>query len=75
MFFWGPLTGPGVLRKMGLLRYEIMRVCSLRNHLSYIFLTDLDPDGWLAADQLKLHAMHLKNRVQTNKRSCFRPGQ
>jgi len=32
------------------------------------FRTDLDPDGCLVADQLKVHAIHLKNWVQKNKR-------
>jgi hypothetical protein len=32
------------------------------------FRTDLDPDGCLVADQLKVHTIHLKNWVQRNKR-------
>ena len=32
------------------------------------FFHDLDPYGCLVADQLKVHAIHLKNRVQRNKR-------
>ena len=65
--FWGPLTGPGVSRKKGrLLRYEIVKVSSLRNRRLHLFLTDLDPDGCLVADQRKVYAKHLKYRVQIN---------
>ncbi len=32
------------------------------------FLTGLDPDGCLVADQRKVYAKHLKYRVQINKR-------
>jgi len=46
MFFWGPLSGPGVVRK-------IRKVASLRNLRFYFFLNDLDPDGCLVADQLR----------------------
>ena len=35
---------------------------------------DLEPDGCLVADQLKVHAKHLKSRVQINKRGCIRAG-
>ena len=35
MIFWGPLTGPGVVKKHEVVNY---------------FFTDLDPDGCLAAD-------------------------
>ena len=31
---------------------------------------DLEPDGCLVADQLKVHAKHLKSRVQINKRGA-----
>jgi hypothetical protein len=59
--FWGPLTGPGVTTKK-------RRLFSLCNRRLFFFLTDLDPDGCLAADQLKVHAIYLKNWVQINKR-------
>jgi len=68
MYFLGSAIGPGVLRKRRLLRYEIIRVSSLCNRRLFFFLTDLDPDGCLVADQLKVYAIHLKNRVQINKR-------
>jgi hypothetical protein len=35
---------------------------------------DLEPDGCLVADQLKVHAKHLKSRVQINKKGCIRAG-
>jgi hypothetical protein len=54
MFFWGPLNGPGVVRK-------IRKVASLRDNECLLatqppilfFLNDLDPDGCLVADQLR----------------------
>ena len=56
MFFWGPLFGPGVVRK-------IKKVASLRDNedllatqpLILFFLNDLDPDGCLVADQLRAY--------------------
>jgi hypothetical protein len=39
-----------------------------------ISFTGLDPDGCLVADQRKVYAIHLKCRVQINKRGCFRAG-
>ena len=65
--FWGPLTGPGVTTKK-------RRLLSLCNRRLFFFLTDLDPDGCLVADQLKVYAKHLKYRVQINKRGYFRAG-
>jgi hypothetical protein len=45
MFFWGPIFGPGVIKKKGWL---------LRNrHLVFSFI-DLEPDGCLVADQLRI---------------------
>jgi len=37
--------------------------------LSFSFI-DLEPDGCLVADQRKVHAKHLKSRVQINKRGA-----
>jgi hypothetical protein len=50
MFFWGPLNGPGVVRK-------IRKVASLRNRQFYFFLNDLDPDGCLVADLRKVQTI------------------
>jgi hypothetical protein len=46
MFFWGPIFGPGVIKKKGWL---------LRNRQFYFFsFLDLEPDGCLVADQLRI---------------------
>ena len=50
MFFWGPLNGPGVVRK-------IRKVASLRNRQFYFFLNGLDPDGCLVADLRKVQTI------------------
>ena len=63
-FFWGPLFGPGVVRK-------IWKVASLRDNENLcatqrpplIFLHDLDPDGCMVADRI---------RIRTNK--FWKPG-
>jgi hypothetical protein len=46
MFFWGPLSGPGGVRK-------IRRLLGYATSDSIFFLNDLDPDGCLVADQLR----------------------
>ncbi len=62
MFFWGPLSGPGVVRK-------IRKVASLRDNEGLFatqppilfFLNDLDPDGCQVADQRKVHTITIEN--------------
>ena len=68
MFFWGPLSGPGVVIK-------IRWVASLRDNegLSVtqppiLFLNDLDPDGCLAADQLKVRTKIFESTGAGNKK-------
>ena len=53
MFFWGPLTGPGVITKKSRVaaRGDI-KVFWLGERRFNFFLTDLDPDGCLVAGQL-----------------------
>ena len=48
--------------------YEKSKVAFAMQPSIIFFLTDLDPDGCLVADQLKVHAIHLRKRVQINKR-------
>ena len=48
--------------------YEKSKVAFAMQPSIIFFLTDLDPDGCLVADQLKGHAIHLRKRVQKNKR-------
>ncbi|UCD90605.1 MAG: hypothetical protein JSW04_04015, partial [Desulfobacterales bacterium] len=64
MFFWGPLYGPGVERK-------IRWVASLHNYQFYIFLNDLDPDGCLAAGQLKVRTKIIESTGVDNKKEFF----
>ena len=53
MFFWGPITGPGVVKKKGwLLRYEIKNLFATVD-LIFSFI-DLEPDGCLVADQFRI---------------------
>jgi hypothetical protein len=55
MFFWGPIFGPGVVRK-------IWKVASLRDNENLSatqppllpFLRDLDPDGCMVADRIRI---------------------
>jgi len=62
MFFWGPLNGPGVVRK-------IKKDASLRDNEGLLatqppilfFLNGLDPDGCLVADQRKVHTITIEN--------------
>ena len=69
MFFWGPLFGPGVVRK-------IKKVASLRDNedllatqpLILFFLNDLDPDGCLVADQLRIRTKTLESTGADNKK-------
>ena len=49
MFFWGPLSGPGVVKKKAWLLI-----------VEYFSFTGLDPDGCLVADQLKVGAKTLE---------------
>jgi hypothetical protein len=47
MFFWGPINGPGAVKKKGwLLRYATV-------DLNFSSL-GLEPDGCLVADQLRI---------------------
>jgi hypothetical protein len=64
MFFWGPLFGPGVVRK-------IRKVASLRNRQFYFFLNDLDPDGCLVADQLRTCTKTLENPGADKRKSLL----
>jgi hypothetical protein len=63
MFFWGPLNGPGVVRK-------------IRRLLGYattiFFLNDLDPDGCLVADQLRTCTKILESTEADNKKGFLR---
>ena len=53
MFFWGPIIGPGVVKKKGwLLRYEIKNLFATVD-LIFSFI-DLEPDGCLVADQFRI---------------------
>ena len=71
MFFWGPITGPGVIRKQGwLLRYEIYNVSSLRNR-QFFSLIDLDPDGCLAEDQLRVRNKTIENPDAVNEKGLI----
>ena len=59
MFFWGPITGPGVIRiKNG---YFVTRY-GVSLHYATVdftfFLIDLEPDGCLVADQLRLRTQN-----------------
>jgi len=55
MFFWGPIIGPGVGKKKGwLLRYKFSRVSSPRNRDLIFSFIDLEPDGCLVADRLRI---------------------
>ena len=74
MYFLGSANRTRGLKKMGLLRYEIIGISPLRNRRFYFFWTDLDPDGCLVADQRKVYAIHLKYREQRNQRGYFRAG-
>jgi len=72
MFFWGPITGPGVVRK-------IRRVAALRDNEGLsatqppilFFLNDLDPDGCLVADQLRIRTKTLESTGADNKKGLL----
>ena len=72
MFFWGPLFGPGVVRK-------IRKVASLRDNedllvmqpLILFFLNDLDPDGCLVADQLRAYTKTIESTGADNKKGLL----
>ena len=49
MFFWGPLSGPGVTKK----KVWLLTVC-------YFSFNGLDPDGCLVADQLRVRIKTLE---------------
>ena len=61
MFFWGPIFGPGVIKKKGWL---------LRNrHLNFSFI-DLEPDGCLVADQLRIRTDNLWNHGRRQRKGA-----
>jgi hypothetical protein len=72
MFFWGPLNGPGVVRK-------IKKVAWLRDNEDLsatqppilFFLNDLDPDGCLVADQLRACTKILESTGAYNKKGLL----
>ena len=62
MFFWGPITGPGVVKKKGwLLRYEIKNLFATQPSILYFSFLGLEPDGCLVADQFRIRTKTFEN--------------
>ena len=72
---WSPISCDNPLAMTRNQCFSGVRLTDLGSRRNQLFSSiDLEPDGCLVADQLKLHAKHLKNRVQMNKRGCIRTG-
>jgi len=55
MFFWGPINGPGAVKKKGwMLRYEIKNLFATQPSILFFSSLGLEPDGCLVADQLRI---------------------
>ena len=57
MFFWGPITGPGAIRKRMVAPFRDSEDLFTTQLSILIFLIGLEPDGCLVADQLKIRAL------------------
>ena len=70
MFFWGPIAGPGAVKKKGwLLRYELKKLFAAQPSILFFSFFGLEPDGCLVADQIRIRTNNYrKTWVQASKR-------